>query len=919
MGRSITIPKRRTNSPWFHPHAHSKFSVLDGMPSVKDMVDVVVRNRQPGLVLSDHGNMSGVAQLYKACRKADIIPFPGEEFYVVSNVDDKEAERHHMVMFALNLNGYQALVRLSSRSHERDRFHRKPRIDLSDLAELSRVARDDIAVTTGCYFGFVPQAIVKAKGGTRNAIKRAKYLAGLFTYTFVEIQHHNTFTANEIDDDSMVRLLWDVAFATGIPVLVTQDAHYCEMSHKAQHDLMKRVGYYGASSDDSEKDWTFPGDSYHLADTDWVQSHYEEWPSIWSEAEDSARTLLEANELRIPPLDKYAYYIPEIRKDAESYIKRRCWTSLTVLDINDKRYKDRLVYELDVIETLGFFDYFVLACEIVDFCKERGIRIAARGSASGSIVCWLIGATQLDPIEYKLMFERFLSLDRERPPDIDFDIDKFRRDEVIGFIESKHQCIPIGTYGTLGQDEETGKGSMFVLFMQHERQRLGKEEFDKQYRDIKSMADLDRATQRRLYALADHNVYKHHATHAAGLLVTDENYPITDYVPTMLVASKGHSVTQMTMDDVEDLGFVKVDLLGLRAEFTVARTLELIGESPVDDMSWVPLDDHDTFMAMRRGSTSSGIFTFEGYTQANGAKEVRVKSIDDLTLVNALYRPATINSGYVRRYLKRKNGEEEADYLDGPGGLFEQSFGSTYGIPVYQEQVLTLLRLLGFPQHELNQMLKAIKASNKKIEAAGKTFDETEVKFKELCSDAGFTRKQSNDAWEAILQFSDYSFNKAHAAEYAVRGYMTAYLKVHYPLEFHTALLQGVAMSGGETQKRLEPAYSKEARACGIRLLQPDISISGEWWTVDRKSNAIRRGLTSIKGVGGAVADAIVHGREKHKPTDLVGYLEAAKEVGGRAVSGGNDYIKTGNFSGVVKALRDAGALRSLGIDREDD
>ncbi len=880
------------------------------MPSVGDMVSKVVANGQPALGLTDHGNMSGAGDLYKACRAADIVPFPGEEFYLVHDVNDKDAQRYHIIIMALDYEGYKVVLQLSSRSHQRDRFHRKPRIDFNDLKAIHESGKaKHVAVLTGCYFGLVVQTLV-TKQSVSGAAKVAKLLASWFPHTYIEVQHHNTDGVNEMSDNKVVDALLSIANTTGIRPIITQDAHYCDLKHKSHHDLMKRVGYYGAASDSDEKDWTFPGDGYHLARTEWVRDHYEDCPRVWEQSQESYTELLSLNKLRIPVLDQYSYHIPTIVNDPMRQITRRCHATLETMGLDrSKRHVAKMEEELSIIEAKGFASYFVLVVWIVDYCREHGIRVSARGSAGGSIVCWLLGITQLDPIRWKLDFTRFLSLDRERPPDIDLDIDKFRREEVLDAMAQEFDTIPIGTYGTLGQDAETGKGSMFVLFMQYERNRLGKEEFNRKYGGrVKGMADLPRSTQRKLYALADMGVYKHHGTHAAGIVVTDKSYPIDDLLSRMLVASTGKTVTQQTMESVEDFGFVKVDMLGLRAEYTVARCLELLGKSPIDEMGWIPLDDSATFTLIRKGDTGTGVFTFEGYTQAKGAKEVSAKSIEDLILVNALYRPATMNGGLVRDYLNRKGGRS-FEYLDGPNGLFAKAFGNTYGIPVYQEQVMDLLRLLGYPQHDLNKMLKAIKASNNAEIGANRTFNENEQRFIDLCIKSGMTDAMAEEAWELVRLFSAYSFNRAHAAEYAMRGYQMAYLKVHYPLEFHTALLEGTSMAGDDEKEKV---YAREARRRGIRLISADVSVSNSHWTMDKKRGAIRRGLTSIKGIGDSVAAGIIAARPF---TTIEEMLEGSKAATGRAMPGGKDYLDNANYSGAVLALKEAGALRSLGIE----
>lgn len=889
---------------FFHLHAHSRFSVLDGMPSVQSMVDKAVMLGQPALALTDHGNMSGAFQLYKACKKADIIPFIGEEFYLVTDATDKAAreDRFHIGLTALDYEGYQALVRLSSRSHQRDRFHRKPLIDFTDLIDLWKSgATKHIAATTGCFFGMPIQTLIRT-GDDSAARSVVKLYRQWFPHLFVEVQRHDTpiTTENKLPEDVIVQWSFDCAEKLGLPVIITQDAHYCDLSDKPLHDLMKRLGYHGGKSDEVERDWTFPGDGYHLARASWVKDHYSQ--AEWDRSLASYDELLRLNKLAIPFLDKYQYHVPPVHPAPLRYITRRCEKAMDMLGLRTPAYKERLAYELGVIEQLGMADYFVLVGRIVDYCRDNGIRVSARGSASGSIVAYLLGITQLDPVKWKLMFERFLSPTRTVPPDIDLDIDQFGRPQVLEWMAEEFDTMPIGTYGTLRQDEESGRGSIFVLWLASEKGRIGKEEFERKYGFVRGMYDLPPKVQKQLMALNEFEAYKHHGTHACGIVVSSDQHPIDGIIPSMLVASGGHTVTQMVAEDVEAAGFLKVDVLGLRGEGTIARTLEMLGYEPNDEMRWIPLNDRKVFAMLREGRTSTGVFTFEGYTQAKGCREVGVKSVEDMILVNALYRPATINSGYVRQYLHNRKDPSSIRYMH---PVFKEAFGSTYGVPVYQEQVLTLLRLIGMDNAELDTMLKAIKASNHKVAQAAASFSATEARFRDLCEQAGMTTEQSAKAYASIQEFSNYSFNRAHAAEYAIRGYQMAWLKVNHPLEFHAALLETCSMAGAD-----EVEYIREVRRLGIRLLPADVMVSNAHWTRDEKAKAIRRGLSSIKGIGDAIADGIVAARPFSTLDEMI---EGAKQYTGRYMGGGKDWLDSAKFSGAIATLKEAGALASLG------
>lgn len=891
-------------SNFFHTHAHSHYSTLDGMSPVKEMIARVIENKQPGMALTDHGNMSGTFQLYKGLRKAGLLPFPGIEAYLVSDIQDKTAKRYHVTMFALTTEGYFGLVQLTTQSHQRENYHFKPLMDFAML-EAARDAGilDGVVATTGCWFGWVQQAFeehaptvmmsidtfdqwtTEFRGAYRQAEKRAKRLASIFPNFFVEAQHHH-----QDADDVLVLLLHVLAVECGLPFIITQDAHYCDRGEVSLHGLMKALAYGGDPGDVS-----FPGDSYHLASTQWIRSHYIGMEDVWSDAESTYTYLIDNHAVSIPWLDKYQYHIPKIVDNPQQIMVRQCLKEKTRRNLPQK-YADLLDYECDIIGKLGFADYFILIARMCNFCHERGILINARGSANGSLVCWLMGITEIDPILWKTNFDRFLSLDRERPPDIDMDIEFDRREEVIAWLRQQHEVANIGTYMRLGVSEDEDRGGIFVTFLSSERRRLGDVAYKATYGAVKGLNDLRVVKGNRfvdkLLKLGEMKVYRSPGVHAAGYLLGTKSHPIAGQMPLMLIPSSETMVTQMTMEDVEDGGWTKVDLLGLRTLSVMRRAMKMVGMK-----SWheIPLNDSKVMSMLRQGRMDTGVFQLEGGAASRGCREVKVNSVHDLILVNALYRPATMNAGHKDTYLRNRNDKSRIII---PHPLFAPILEPTYGIPVYQEQVMDMLRALTFPTIELNRMLKAIKASNGNIHGASQTFNELKSLFIGNAAKAGLSEEEADEAWDFISTFNEYSFNKAHSTAYGLLGYRTAWMKVHHPLEYQTALLS--VWAGTKNENR----YVAETRRTGIRILPADINISGASWTIDKQRNAIRRGLVSIKGVGEKAAIEIAENRPYSSVQDLI------DRTNGRIVTGGKTYPN--EMKGVLAALHGARALQSV-------
>lgn len=883
---------------YFPTHAHSEFSWLDGSGTVKEMVAKVSKLGQPGLALTDHGVMAGAISLYREAKQADLFPFPGEEFYLVKNVDDPDEreKRYHLTLMALNQKGFEALIKLSSRSHQRDRFHRKPLIDLADLAAMhDEGVTDGIALTTGCFFGLFQQSLVHK--GKDAAASVAQMYSSWFPHTFIEFQHHN-ISDDDHDDSEIVRQCHEIAHDLGLPMLVGQDSHYCSKGDKHAHDMMKEICYFGDADD-----YKFPGDSFHLASSTWIRRHYTD--EQWSDALDGHERLLDLHDLILPELDNYSMRVPKMSPIPDRQLLNHVDAGLSkrggaLFDHYEKR-KD---YELEIIAKMKMSNYFLLVEDVVKWCRDQGIVVNTRGSANGSLVCYALGISEVDPLEWNTDFERFLSLERDKPPDIDLDVESSRRQDVIDYLASKYpSMVQIGTYSKLGlhtePDPDTGemvnKGSLLVQYMAAKRrQGLFLDEVPEEDHDA-------------LYALSDMSVRKAAGTHASAFTLPGDGLPIDKYLAKMLIASSNTTVTQAPMDDVESVGYLKLDILGLRSLATVSNCLDMVGM----DLEEIPWDDRKTCTLLRSGNKTAGVFQFEGGSTRRGAKEMKIKSTEDAIICMALYRPALMNGGQTEKYLANR----ESNTTEQISQVIDWITKDTFGIPVFQEQVLKIMQAAGLKFDEYNRVMKAVKASNDKIgEYALQTFEDTEPIFLKRACNKGMTIEEAREAWRVVCEFTDYGFNRAHAVSYGIMGYRSAYLKRHYPLEYMASLL----MTWAGTDK--EKMYVKEARRMKLPIIRPDVNRSDVLWTVDRsrKEPALRKGLLSIKSIGVAVANAIVTEREENgEYADMDDFVE---RLPGRPVSGGKAWKKDGvsGLNGAMRTLARAGALSSLGIKSSD-
>lgn len=872
----------RPQSRYWSVHTHSKYSYGDALPDVADIVARAYDLGQPAVGLTDHGNIAGSVELYQECTKRGIKPFPGSELYLVRDRRDKKSKRYHMGVLAHTTMGYKNLVRISTMTHRH--FHHKPLIDLADMAELSEHGyTEGLALTTGCYFGLVTQTLInEGHQATRRLIAS---LASWWPSLYVEMQAHAIEHEDAWSDDSIADGLHEVATQLGLPVVVTQDSHYVERDDRGDHDALKQLVAYGSDLDDA----VFPGDGFHLADESWMAAHHS--PTRLQAGLDGLRNLLDSHDLSISALDTYHYRIPEISLSPDTELTQLCYAELDQRGLGP-RYKDRLAEELDVIAAAGMASYMLLTKQVCDHMRAEGIYYQTRGSAAGSLVCWLCQITQLDPLKWGLRFERFLSKDRTKPPDIDLDIEHYRRQDLIAWLETKYAVHQIGTWSELSMSgDEDGKGSLRVKYFSKMRQ-AGKP-FD-------NWDEVPEADKKQLYALSERKPYGGVGTHASGLVVTNTKAQFDDIVPLMYIASSKTMVTQYAMDQIEDLGLVKLDVLGSKTLSVLGKTLELLERNKSQGLEWIPTSDTKTLSMIKAGDTD-GVFQLEGWSARKGCQRLKPTTVKDVIAAMALFRPATQDSGATQSYINRKHRREGSPRLH---PIITESTKDTHQVVLYQDQVIVILRKMGMEPDELTDFLKAVKASNKGVTKAAETIAKYTDWVHRVGTNLGMKQADLDFLDRAFAGFSEYSFNLAHSTIYGLTAYRCAYLAMHHRLEFHTALL---SVAAGNKDK--EPVYLRATKNRGIKILKPCVNRSAVDYTIDRQRNAIRRGLLSVKGVGEAAAEELMAHQPFKDLDELIAQCSPKKVSGAKAYKAGGSID---DANGTIRTLYEAGVLDEI-------
>jgi DNA polymerase-3 subunit alpha len=869
------------------------------MASVPAIVAKVAAMGQRAVGMQDHGNMAASVELYQECRKHGVTPFPGSEMYFVPDTaayrkdraaKDIKSQMFHMGVSAYTTKGYENLVNLSTLSHRN--HHWKPLVDYQMLAQLAEDGRTEgLAINTGCYYGYLAQTLLHdGEGAARQFLYTlSEWFPGS---VYVEIQNHNITHDEGSTDDELADGLVHLADGTGHPVVITQDSHYLDPEDRPDHDGLKRLVAFGPDPDDA----VFPGDGFHVCDASWIEGRHRE--RRLARGVEGLADLLGRHTLEIPVLDSYSYSVPEVVENPQRAMEARCTAALEghfAPKAPPPRYADQMAEEFSVIRASGMAGYMMLVSQVTDWLRAEDIMFQTRGSAAGSLVCWMLGISNVDPIKWNLRFERFLSKDRTKPPDVDLDVAHDRRDELLAMLDTRFTAHQIGSWATYSLNDtvdetgETQRGSLRVRYFTASQKKDD---------GATSWGEVPQSDHDMLTSLSERHLHSGMGTNAAGIVLTSTQAEFDALVPMAYIASRKGFVTQYSKDQIEALGLVKLDALGSKTLTVLDRTMRLLG-LPIARIADIEYKDGKAYNLIRSGNTD-GLFQLEGYATQRGLRDLKPTTIKDVIAAMALFRPATMNTGATNAFIARKHNRAGLPLRH---ELLMRVTKDTNGIMLYQEQVIDLLRALGMNADNLTAFLKAVKASNKDIGSAGHVIESYQQWITVACEQIGMTQDDQDYLHDAIAGFAEYGFNRAHATVYGITAYRAAYLAARHPVEYHTALL-GVA-AGGEGKK--EARYIKATRVRDVRVLAPDINISGATYTIDTRRDAIRKGLQSIDGVGGISAQKLAALQPFEDLDDLV---QRAATV---SVSGHKEYDGSPeSLTGILGRLWVSGALTTL-------
>ncbi len=846
-----------------HLHNHSDFSLLDGAASVGAMVAKAKALGMPGLALTDHGNMFGAVKFYDTCKDAGINPIVGSEFYVAGGSRREKTGTEngnkywHLVLLARDAEGYANLLKLSSASYT-EGYYYKPRIDDELLAAHAR----GLIGGSACLGGEIPSLILMGKEA--EAERKALFYAELLgkDHFYLELQDHGIPEQRTVN-----RALVALARKTGIPLIATNDMHYLDREDAAAHDALLCIGTNRKIADSGRM--RFPGSEFYMKTP-------AEMAALFAEIPEALSNTLKVNEmvrLELPypgPLLP-DYEIPEGFAGPEAYLRHLTMEGLR------KRYPnptpevlERAEYELSVIIKMQFTGYFLIVWDFINWAKEHGIPVGpGRGSGAGSIVAYALRITDIDPIRYKLLFERFLNPERISMPDFDVDFCFERRGEVIEYVTRKYGAERVGqivTFGTLkakavikdvarALDISFAESNEIAKLVPEDPKMTLKKAFELEPK-LKTLAEDPRYKTLFEIAAKLENKNRHTSFHAAGIVIGKTE--LTDYVPLFKDPKTGIVATQYTMDLLEKCGLVKMDFLGLKTLTLIKNTIDLVRKRGIDlDEERIPEDDKKTFELLGEGKSTS-VFQFESSGMQGILKQAKPSCIEDLIALNALYRPGPM--AYIPQFIDSKWGRQPITY---PDPCLEPILKETYGVIVYQEQVMQVAqRIGGYSLGQADLLRRAM--GKKKVEVMVKEKE----KFIAGAVKNGFKAEDADRIFEILIPFAGYGFNKSHAAAYSVVAYRTAYLKANYPAEFMAANLTNEITN---TDKLTE--YIGEARSMGLEIQPPDVNSSEAYFTVS--DGKIVYGFLGIKGVGDGLASAIVAERAAKGPyRDFMDFVE---------------------------------------------
>jgi len=849
------------DTKFIHLHTHSHYSLLDGLSKIDEMVALAKKHEMPALALTDHGNLYGAIEFYKTCKSHGIKPIIGVEAYIANGSrHDKtpgvDSERYHLTLLAKNETGYRNLIKLVTLAHL-EGYYYKPRMD----KEILRKYSEGLICLSGCFGGELSKALRKNDtAGAERVISEHQEIFGKENY-FLEIMHHPGVPGITEVRNEIIRL----GKKFKIPLVGTQDSHYLHSDDKQAHETLLAIQTNADLNDENR--FSMASEDFTFIDTKTAEKYFKDVP----EAVENTMKIADMCDIELT-LGNWVFPNVELPKGTtyEKELRRLTIEGIAIRELSKtKEVTDRIEYELGIINNKGFAPYFLAVFDLIRFAREHNILTAIRGSVAGSLVTYLLKITNVNPIEYRIPFERFLNPERPSAPDIDMDFADNRRDEVIEYAKKKYgadRVAQIGTFGTMMargavRDVARALGKPYITGDKISRLiPLGAQGFPmtidyamkitpelkemyKKESEVKEIIDLAKKLE---------GCVRHISVHAAGVVIAPA--PLSEYVPTQFDPKGGKIITQYDMHAIEDAGLLKFDFLGIKNLAILGDAVRLVKKfRNIDiDIEKIRTDDRKTFEMLARGETM-GLFQLNGSGMTHYLKDLRPTSIHDINAMVALYRPGPMEN--IPHYIARKHGYEPVTYLD---PRMKEILAESYGVITYQEDVMLIaIHLGGYSWLEADKFRKAM---GKKIPAL---MHEQQAKLIEGLVTNGMSPKKAEELWKLFEPFQGYGFNKAHAASYGLVAYQTAYMKANFPIEYMTAVLTADA---GDVEKIAE--IITECKRMGIEVLPPDVNESFGDFTVvlpkqkDEKEK-IRFGLFTIKNLGTDIAQAIIDEREE--------------------------------------------------------
>ncbi|MEZ6063621.1 MAG: DNA polymerase III subunit alpha [Planctomycetaceae bacterium] len=848
---SATDRPTGNSRPFAHLHCHTHYSLLDGVNRIPDLVRRVKEFGMNSIAMTDHGNLYGAMEFYRTCRDHDINPIIGYEAYVApGRRTDRSASRQkeaqsHLTLLAMNRTGFDNLIKMASAAYL-EGFHYKPRIDRELLAAHS----DGIICLSGCASSELSKALLADRSDDARML--VEWYMKIFGDRFyMEIQD----AGFEIQKQCL-EMTVDLANQMGLPLVATNDAHYLTRDDARVQDVLLCVNT--RTTRDDPKRMKMSNDGLYICSPDEMYATFSGLEHAVARSQEIAdRVDIELHDRKLYPV----FRPPEGKSDIE-YLKELCHQRMHERygdELTDEHWS-RLEYELSVIESKGYASYFLIVWDFVEFARRNGIPCGARGSACGAIVAFLLRLGDVCPLKYDLLFERFLDPSRNEPPDIDIDFCRDRRQMVIDYTKEKYgemNVAQIGTYGTLKAKNairDVGRALNVPLPRVNELAKLVPDTLNiklkdalKDSPDLQAAYDTDPVARELLdYAMAVEGLARSTGTHAAGVVVAD--VPLNEVVPLQKITGKQDIITQWDGPTIESIGLLKMDFLGLRNLTILDKAVQNVQRTHPDfDLEHVKnnLEDEATFALLQRGETK-GVFQLESGGMRDLLTKMKPDCFADIIATSALYRPGPLEGGMVMEYVDVKHGRKQPRKVH---PVVDEVLAETYGVMVYQEQVMRILNRVG--NVELANAYKCIKAISKKKQSIIDSFHDEYIAGAEA---NGISTKLADELWNLIVAFAGYGFNKSHSTAYGLIAYETAYLKAHFPVEFMAALLS----CGMESTDRISE-HVDDARRQNIEVLPPDVNRSDvEFGILDGK---ITFGMGAIKGVGESALQAIVNER----------------------------------------------------------